>query len=79
MNKDEFSSSRAWAEINHGDDSVIDAYEFKVLEIQAAEFERRAAYHTREAEKCRKRMEELGDTFVISGPTDDSPPEEILF
>ena len=67
----EVSAARAWAEINAGEDKVLDMFEWKVLEILRDEFSRRSVYHEKHVTDCENRMQPLEDAFVITGPTED--------
>ena len=63
---DDIVSSRMWAEAHHGDDSVLEVFQHKLLELIAESHDSNAAYHQRQAEQCRKLMAEIESLFVVS-------------
>lgn len=62
----DIASARMWAEAHHGDDSVVDVMEHKLLELVAQSHEGNAGYHERQAAECRKLMAEIEARFVVS-------------
>lgn len=58
--------ARMWAEENHGDDSVVDVFEHKLLGLIAQSHEGNAGYHERQAAECRKLMSEIESRFVVA-------------
>jgi len=69
----EVDAAFAWAEINAGEDNVLQLAKWKVLEVLRDEFSRRSVYHERHVTECENLMQPLEDAFVVSGPTSDVP------
>lgn len=60
-------SAREWAEKHAGDDSVIDVYQHKLLELFAKSHESSAGFHERTQTKCEVLMAEIEKRFKVEG------------
>jgi hypothetical protein len=60
-------SARLWAEANHGDDDVLDVFQWKLLALVAQTHEENAGYHQRQVDQCRGLMAEIESRFKVEG------------
>ncbi len=72
MTLDDVGIARVWAELNAGDDPVIDVFEYKIYELLRDEAAMKAVWWERRVTKAENLMAPIEDAFIVSGETDDA-------